>query len=155
MKKSRKTLTASAWKGETMLRGQWRSQGGGHQGHGPPQRQIRGGHHIIWPPPNNRWAPMAVWGPGPYSIVTRLEKPTPAINSSHTSLWGSYTDLWGPFSGGQASTLTAEDPHWPLRALHWPLRAPKPASGAQPASESLTPASGGLISVSRVPKTRL
>ena len=37
---------------------QWRSQGG-HQGHGPSQRQIRGAsYHLA--PPNNRWAPMGV-----------------------------------------------------------------------------------------------
>ena len=62
---------------------------GGRRGGGiramPPQKANQGGI-ISFAPPNNRWAPMAVWGPGPYSIVTRLEKPTPAINSSHTSL---------------------------------------------------------------------
>ena len=64
---------------------QWRSQGGGIRAMAPPKGKSGGpSYHLA--PPNNRWAPMGVWGPGPYSLVTRLKKPTPDINSPHTGL---------------------------------------------------------------------
>ena len=52
---------------------QWRSQGGGHQGHGPSQRQIRGAI-ISFAPPKQPMGPHGRMGPWPLFACHEAKK---------------------------------------------------------------------------------